>query len=291
MKILILYFSGTGHTKRVAVKWREELLKLEHEVSLHSIEDIKPNDLNLDNFDLLGIGFPIHAFNTPQIVMDYFKDIRSTKSLEAFNFMVSGEYLRLNHSAGNRLKRLLKKKNIKITNEYHYLMPYNIIFRHTEDIAYKMDSYMRQMVAIDAANLLNERHQLKKCHLMGWATFMLRIEHPFTHTNGKHFKIDSTKCIKCMKCINTCPTANIKYQDGKFGFANKCILCMRCSFNCPTDAFKIGMLNNWRVNKPYQFKANQIEEVDKHPNFCKKSYQRYYDECNQIINNKDKKRC
>ena len=44
-----------------------------------------------------------------------------------------------------------------------------------------------------------------------------------------------------------------------------------------------ALLNNWRVNKKYKFVEPKEVEINKHPNFCKKSYEKYFRESLQII--------
>ena len=93
-----------------------------------------------------------------------------------------------------------------------------------------------------------------------------------------------------MKCVNNCPVKNIEYKDNKFIFHTRCLMCTRCSYNCPTDAVNIGILNSWKVNKPYAFKKPEIEEKDKHPYYCKRSYIRYYQEAKKKIKKFEKRK-
>ena len=286
MKIGLFYFSGTGNTELAAKIWQNEATKYNHNITIYKIEDIDSSSFNFSLFDLLIFGYPVHAFNTPKIVIDFVKRIkRLDNKVKAIIYMVSGENLRLNYSSSNRLKRILKKKNICTYSEYHYIMPYNIIFRHSEEKAYKMYEMLKKIIEVDAYYYFNTntQHKLKKNPLSFLILWMFRIEHWFSHVNGKHYKIDNAKCIKCMKCISECPTHNITYENGLFKFSNKCILCMRCSFNCPVDAFSIGLLNKWRVNKPYEFKKQETKEIDKHAKFLIRSYNRYYKEYEKRI--------
>ena len=287
MKIALFYFSGTGNTFKVVSRWKEVSSDFDVSINLYNIESTSLSDIDLNSYDKIGFAYPIHAFNAPKNVWKFATFLPKLENkIDAFVIMVSGEYMNINHSSDMKLKRILKRRNIIVTSEYHYLMPYNMIFRHTEDRAFKMYETMYKLVPIDVKEYLklNVPHKLKKVHPAGWFIFILRIEQWFAHVNGKHYKIDNTKCIKCLKCVNTCPVKNIEYKDGKFYFKNSCLLCTRCSFNCPTDAFKIGLLNNWRVNKPYKFKLSDANEIDKHPKYCKRSYIRYFKEAENRIN-------
>ncbi len=279
MKIALFYFSGTGNTKTVVNRWKDEASKFDSNIELFDIE--KSPKVELTQYDKIGFAYPIHAFNAPENVWRFAKTLpRLEKPIPLFIIMVSGEYMTINHSSASKLRRILKRKNIIFESDYHYLMPYNLVFRHTELRAYQMYKAMNDIVPIDIKEYLidNKPHKLKKLHLMGWFIFLLRIEQWFSPLNGKLYRVNMKKCIKCMKCVEACPVHNIEFKDDKFIFHNKCLLCARCSFNCPKDAFKIGILNGWRVNKPYAFKEVNVEEKDKHPYYCKRSYKRYFKE-------------
>ncbi len=286
MKIALFYFSGTGNTELTVKKWREEAEKLGVNIDLFKIEKDEFDFNKINEYDKIGFGYPIHAFNAPENVWRYAKKFPRLESpKKVFYIMVSGEYMTINHSSAKKLNRILRRRNFEYESDYHYIMPYNMIFRHTEARAFKMFDTMNKLVPIDVKEYLVDGipHVLKKHHLIGWFIFLLRIEQWFSGVNGKTYRINKKKCIKCMRCVNNCPTQNIEFKDGKFKFHSKCLCCTRCSFYCPTDAFSIGLLNSWRVNKPYAFKPLDIVEKDKHPHYCKRSYKRYYREAEARI--------
>lgn len=286
MRVALFYFSGTGNTEKTVLKWKEASLKEGVSFDIFKIEKDEFDFSKINEYDKIGFAYPIHAFNAPENVWKYAKKFpKLEKNTPLFIIMVSGEYLTVNHSSGKKLLSILKKKNCFLESDYHYLMPYNMIFRHTEKRAAQMYNTMLSLVPIDVKEYLieNKPHHLKKLYLVGWFIFLLRIEQWFTGINGKAYKINQNKCIKCMKCVNSCPVNNIVYEDNKFKFKNNCLCCTRCSFYCPTDAFSIGLLNGWRVNKPYSFKDVNKEEKDKHPHYCKRSYIRYFKEAEERI--------
>lgn len=286
MKVAIYYFSGTGNTELTVKKWQTEAAKHNIDCELFKIEEISDKEIDVSEYDKIGIAYPIHAFNAPSNVNKFARRFKKAEQKKnAFAIMVSGEYMNLNHSSDNKIKRILKRRNIIVDSDYHYIMPYNMIFRHTEKRAYEMFTTMNALVELDVNDYLvnSKAHKLARLHLVGWLIWIFRIEQLFAPVNGKTFKINKKKCIKCMKCVNACPTQNIEFVDGKFKFHNRCLCCTRCSFNCPTNAFSIGLLTSWKVNGKYKFKDPEVEEVDKHKNYCKKSYIRYFKEAKERL--------
>lgn len=283
MKVLICYFSGTGNTKKIVDKYCEEFSNKNIDVDVYKIEKGDFN-YNLGEYDMLGIAYPIHAFNAPSLIVNFVKNLPKQKNRKKlFILKTSGEPLALNNISSYKIKKILKKKNFVLTNEYHYIMPYNIIFRHSDNMAYKMWNTAKQVAPIDCEEILkNKESKLGYIFMGSFLAWLFRIEFWGGRFNGKKYKV-SDKCIKCQRCVNFCPTHNIKINDGKFEFGDKCIMCMRCSFFCPTNAINIGLFNSWKVNGPYNFNNYDEKEEQGHKKYCKKSYEKYFKKCNEKI--------
>ncbi len=284
MKILICYFSGTGNTKKVVDKYEKTLTSLGYEVDTYKIEENNFN-FNLDEYEMIGIGYPVHAFNAPSIVLNFARTLPKQSGKRTFIINTSGEPLKLNNISSIKLTKILNKSGYNVTNEYHYVMPYNIIFRHTDNMAYKMWETAKSVIPIDCKEILRgEVSHLESVFMGRFLAWIFRIEHWGGRFNGKHYKVKDN-CIHCNKCVNICPTHNIKVENGKFHFGKNCIMCMRCSFLCPKSAIKIGLFEKWKVNGAYNFNNPNNYEDEVHKNYCKKSYIKYFENCNAKINN------
>lgn len=283
MKLLICYFSGTGNTEKVIRKYAEEFEKADAHVDVHKIED-KNFNYDLAEYDALGIGYPIHAFNAPSIVVDFVKSLpQSAERKKLFILKTSGEPLALNNISSYKIGKILKRKNYVLSNEYHYVMPYNMIFRHSDAMAYKMWNAAQRLIPIDCEEILSGKSvKLKRVFMGRFLAWVFRIEHWGGRFNGKKYKVTEA-CLRCQKCVRDCPTQNITVKEGKFVFGNKCLMCARCSFNCPADAIEIGWFNGWKVNGAYNFDNPTDTYQKSHKNFCKKAYEKYFKRCEQKI--------
>lgn len=279
MKVLICFFSGTGNTRRIVERYKESFYKLNISVDLYEIgkDDFL---INPNKYDIVGIAYPIHAFNAPSIVLDFAKSLPSLKcDKKLFILKTSGEALAINNISSLKLRKILKKKKLVSTNEYHYVMPYNIIFRHSDNMVYKMWQIATLIVDIDVKEIISGKDNKLPYFFMGcFISWVFRLEHWGARFNGKRYKVND-KCIKCKKYIENCPTRNIELINNQFVFKTKCLMCMRCSFYCPIDAISIGLFNRWRVNGPYAFKHELNDKEDVHKNFCKRSYRKYFTRC------------
>jgi ferredoxin/flavodoxin len=288
MKICLYYFTGTGNTEKVAFCLQKQFGA---DCSLYKIEWPFAGIPDPNGFDMIGIGYPIHAFNTPKVVLDFFKKFpQATQKTPYFIFKNSGEPLHLNDSSSRKLIHRLKHKGYECVQEFHYIMPYNMVFRHSDPMAKKMWVYAQKMAEYNAKKILDG--VVEKPHfrpLQGWYIIPFRIEWPFTHTNGRHFKVDYSKCIHCGRCERSCPMKNVTIVDNKIKFGNRCVLCMNCSFSCPKKAITPGMFKHgWVINGSYNLE--KLEKDDSivvpvkasEPHF-NKSYDQYFAECDHLL--------
>lgn len=294
MKILLIYFSGTGNTKRIA-----ELYKSAFAANGAQVDEVElPTEGALPDvteYDLIGFGYPIHSFNAPKLLLKACKLLpkRNKKKdgvKNAFIFKSSGEPVRMSDVSSLKMRKILKRRGYVVNNEYQYVMPYNIIFRHTDQEVYRMWTVAQQLVPADVAEILRgEKHLPRKMFMGGFLAWILRCEHWGAHVNGKLYKANKD-CIKCGKCEKLCPVHNIhikqKGKNKKVKFGCKCIMCMRCVQDCPKAAINLGLFNGWKVNGAYSFEQpTQPAQPTKHDKYCKKAYERYYRDAQERIDN------
>lgn len=287
MKNAIIYvFSGTGNTKKACDIYKSEFEKNGVETTLYTVKKGFENLPDPNNFDYVGFAYPIHGFNAPYIMLDLAKALpKANGTKQYFVVKTSGEPLKINNVSSIEFNDIMKRKGYVPFSEYHYVMPYNMIFRHTDEMAARMKNTLEQLASVEAREVIcGVEHKLSKVPFGRFVAWVVRIEQPAMKVNGRFFKVDGNKCIKCGACAKNCPVGNIKMDgNGKFSFGGDCVMCTRCSFNCPTNAFDIGMLNGWKVNGRYSYKLPEKPEEDKHAWYCKKAYKRYFEEAQKKI--------
>lgn len=316
MKNAIIYvFSGTGNTKKACDIYKSEFEKNGVETTLYTVKKGFENLPDPNNFDYVGFAYPIHGFNAPYIMLDLAKALpraiekeqnicektaknkqkgsdfyakngkKTCKNKQYFIVKTSGEPLKINNVSSIKFNDIMKKKGYVLMSEYHYVMPYNMIFRHTDEMAARMKNTLEQLAPVEAREVIcGVEHKLSKVPFGRFVAWVVRIEQPAMKVNGRFFKVDGNKCIKCGACAKNCPVGNIKMDgNGKFSFGGDCVMCTRCSFNCPTNAFDIGMLNGWKVNGRYSYKLPEKPEEDKHAWYCQKAYKRYFEDAQRKI--------
>lgn len=299
-KAVIYVFSGTGNTALVAELYKKYLT--DYETTIYRLSSWKDHGFeaypNPENYDLVGLAYPVHGFNAPKVMNDFTKllpqiDLSKAGKKKTFIFKTSGEGLSFNNYSSQKIIHRLEKKGYEIFTEHHFVMPYNMIFRHSPEMVKSEYIYADARVRLNVKELSeNRKNKIHYFPLRYWFVPIVRIEWIYAQLQGPSLKVDMTKCIKCMKCVNNCPLHNISYQKEKekFKFGTHCALCVCCSFNCPVKAISIGLLNNWRINGSYEIQKTAGDPGIKFPYFTDELkglkrwlYYKYYKNLNEEL--------
>jgi flavodoxin I len=79
MKVLVTYYSETGNTEKVAKAIYEGIQRAEKEIL--PIEEVA----NVDAYDLIFCGFPVHASSVPSKAQPFLKNVLKDKKLAVFS--------------------------------------------------------------------------------------------------------------------------------------------------------------------------------------------------------------
>ena len=256
MQTAIIYvFSGTFNTlnaaRMVSHALQEGGIKTQRCARSKKPLEVLPMP---DAYDYVGFGYPVHAYNAPQVFIEFVRRLPALKR-HAFIFKTSGEPFRMNNASSCQLFGLLSRKGYDVMLESHMLMPYNIMFRYPDALAKQMYLYTQAQSELLAKRLINgERDRIRFNPGHRLLSFLLRIEWIGARINGPLYSADKKKCTQCRRCISMCPMNNIKLMDGKIRFGSHCAMCMRCTMFCPHDAVNAGLLRFWKVSGGYEFK-------------------------------------
>lgn len=273
-KIVFYVFSGTGNTLKVVGECAE---RCRDHGAVTAVCRLKKGDTvaDISEFDAAVIAYPVYGFNAPKPVLEFVKNLPELNGKKVYFLMTSGEPLKMNYAAAHRPWKTVAEKGGDPSGAFHVVMPYNIIFRHSDKMASLMWQTAAQRIAPVAGIIVNgEKHELKVGLGKRFFSRIVSIEHPAFPLIGRGFRA-SKDCVGCGKCVALCPQRNIRLADGKPKFGKECAGCMACSFGCPVDAVRTGLLNGWRVNGAYDFSAVPATEKE----FCKylkKTYIRYF---------------
>ena len=91
MKTVIVYFSQTGFTHKVAEQIRDGIVDVAGHCDLTSLADVNP--ASLADYDLVGLGCPVFYYQEPFNVRDFMQGLPELADKQWFVFCTPGSVL------------------------------------------------------------------------------------------------------------------------------------------------------------------------------------------------------
>ncbi|MBU4451073.1 MAG: EFR1 family ferrodoxin [Actinobacteria bacterium] len=267
MRLLILYFSGTGNTHYVAQYIMQRLKHLPIEIQVQSIEQLLAEELS--KFDVLAIGFPVYECDSPLFFRKYLDRLPRVEGKGVFVFCTKGAF------AGNaprcNLKRLMMKGYIPLgaacvgmpgSDGLPFMQKESWIVRlaqhknydklkTADHLAQRMESVLCGIANGKAIESYRSKLSLSISGLLlDWLWKLLY--QIFSNYIKRKFWADE-HCNGCGFCVKICPAKNIELNNKRAFFLDHCYICMRCIHQCPKEAIQIGQATvgkfRWRGPK------------------------------------------
>jgi ferredoxin len=226
--IHLAYFTGTGNTKYLATKLKDQL-------GLDNEQFSRIGQIESPVCEHLIIMFPIHGFNPPRPVKKAFD--RLIKHANTVSFIAVGcNDLWVNDAVSLSFINRLEGRKLGL-NEI-IAMPLAFVMEFPHELAENLVTEATMKI-----------HALKECidneiYVHNEVTFkskvinkLGRIESSAARLFG--LELHATKsCNKCGVCFKACSFDNICEVKGKPKFGLKCGLCMNCIYTCPEQAIE-----------------------------------------------------
>lgn len=256
MNCLLLYYTGTFNTRFLTEKLGARLVSEGWSVTKYELDPLNNERLDLSSYDIIGLGYPIYGFCAPYPFLKFIRAQKFPRGMRIFVYKDSGETEHANDASSKYLLRKLRRDGALLTNEYHFLMPYNIHFRFEDKLVKEMLMMDDRLLDILVYELVNGIGNSRRYRI--WPRIVSSVVslpmYIAGDVNSFFYRVDMDKCSGCGLCISRCPMQNI-YRDrkGTVRFRHRCLMCMRCSFFCPKDAIHIGFLEawGWKINGGY----------------------------------------
>ncbi|MCP4394256.1 MAG: hypothetical protein GY804_08350 [Alphaproteobacteria bacterium] len=263
-KIGIIYFSGTGNTKYIAKKIASKLKKQNKQVELIDMGQTVPENIKLEDYDVIGVGYPMHAFNPVKFASDFIARLpveSENKSKCVFIFQVTGGY---DKPSNEIVKSFLAQKGYSVFYEDLFVMPSNIAVTSSAQEVHRLCKEADERALVLVTDVLAQKEKLAKIPVVLKVIYYInRAEYHGAKLLGKLLKADESKCNLCGKCVRDCPTKNISQKGEKIRFGWKCVCCMKCIYSCPTNAIKIRLLPFLKLKNGYNLEKIIASESEK----------------------------
>jgi flavodoxin/ferredoxin len=256
-RALILYFSITGTTRKIADAIASGLHRSGWQSDLRQITD--DTELDLQGYDMLGVGYPTHWFRPPVPVRRLLQRLPQLDGMPAFVFVSFGVEP---GDAGNEVRRLLSRKgawevgyNRRHGADYHiaYLREGYFFSPHApseEDLAWAKRFGETVGARAVAGSARYEPPAEDPAPVPVYRVERLLASPPLTKAVfSRLFAVDPQKCTACGLCMTQCPEENIASDaSGKPRWGRECLLCTTCERICPEDGISSPV--DWRIMRP-----------------------------------------
>jgi len=276
----MFYFSGTGNTGIVATLLAEEFRKKGLHVNTTKIEDVLKNTVQaeIEKYDIVGMGYPIHALNAPKIFFKFIKKLPA-ENKKTFIFKCSADPF-MNGGTTSMVRTRLTQKGFHIFYEKLFVMPSNVLIQYNDELVKQLYDTAVCKAEKMAEDILSGKVNLQKNDIFSqiFTGLFSGLEWMGTPFFGKDLTV-SDSCDLCEECVKNCPTGNIFKKGDKIKFGWKCVVCLRCVYNCPQKAIEP------RLYKFFVLKEYKIQKVINNPNIkgdyiskdTKGYYKHFYD--------------
>ena len=235
---MILFFSGTGNSayaaKRIGNGIGDEAINLFERIRNHDNAAIHSDRPWV-------VVVPTYAWRIPRLVQHWLEHTELAGNRNIYFVMTCGDNI---GNAGKYLRKLCAEKNLHyrgcaaviMPENYSALFPTPTLTKALKTI-HKAEGVIDQIVAY-----IRNGESLPQPVI----TFQDRITSGIVNglfyplfVHAKKFYATAA-CISCGKCVNVCPTKNIRLENGKPVWGKSCTHCMACICRCPKEAIEYG---------------------------------------------------
>jgi len=250
MKLLIIYFSGTGTTATVGKEIAGVFKNNNHTVELIRYKHKMGEDFNyniLENYDVIGFGCPTWAYRAPRIFTDFLRRIPQSNR-PYFIFCTCGG--QPGNTLWNLYKILHKKKMICLDSIVFASSDNNIrAWRPKMDNPKPNDGIDSSLILIaqrfanevlkSYEKIIKDKTELPRIIKPNWGTSIFTALFTYKWQMSAlefHKIVDEDKCTACGICQNViCPSGAIRLdKENKPVFKQyQCVGCEGCVSLCP----------------------------------------------------------
>ncbi len=250
MKILIIYFSATGNTAKIAEVVDKKLKEIGAEVSVLDVTPYKhrPKTVDITPYDAVMFGAPIHSCRAPRVFREWLMGIDGQGKKCSMFFTYGGFGVHPTHYS---TRKILEKQNFAVVSSSEFLAahtfnlggwrammnrPDKSDFEIAEEYAFKT---YKKFTGEDNTVLPEfEKTEQTDEFLDSIENFRFKVVTKLPDRNGK-------TCSMCSICEELCPTGAMNHITGKVNKEN-CITCLSCVANCPDNVLTINdMSQSW----------------------------------------------
>jgi flavodoxin/NAD-dependent dihydropyrimidine dehydrogenase PreA subunit len=249
MKCIVLYYSQTGNTEKIARAIQSGIKQTAGNCDLVKINDADPK--RLYEYDLIGIGSPAFGVEPPN-VSQFIRDMRFVGGKHAFAFCTHGTHP---EPYFPNIYPKLKERQLTVIGMGHwysncYLLhmpetyptkghPDEIDLKEAQEFGKEMVERSRKISGGETGLIPDPPKPPpppSKDLALGPGTKPGKKDTIESFSDMLKFHKEKCKYPKCRLCMDNCPANGIDLSLNPPVIANPCVMCEFCTRVCPTGA-------------------------------------------------------
>jgi len=270
MNVLILYFSATGNTAKIAKVMEEKFKEEGVDVTMSDITPLaeRQGKIDFEPYQAVVFGAPTHSRRAPRIMREWLRTLDGQGKKCSMFFTYGGFGVHPTHYS---TRQILKEQNFIVVSSAEFLGAHTFNLGGWRAMGDRPNSLDFEVVK-DYVELTCKRFTGEDERILGELEKTEYTEEQLDWAESLRFKKitqlptrGGESCGLCLECEELCPTGAMEAESGEAD-KEKCIACLACVFNCPENALKINdMSNSWslKLNKEKVTEESIMEQKSK----------------------------
>ena len=261
MRVLILYFSATGNTAKMAKVIEERFAEIGGEVTMSNMTSYtnRQEKIDLAPYDAVVFGAPVHARRAPKVVREWLRTLNGQGKKCSMFFTYGGFGVHPTHYS---TREILEEQHFRVVSSAEFLGAHTFNlggWRALGDRPNELDF----KVAKDYVELTWKRFTGEDDRILGELEKTEYTEEQLDSAETSRFKVvtqlptrGGEECSMCLECEELCPTGAMEAESGEAD-KEKCIACLACVSNCPEEVLKI---NDMSISWSHKLDMEKVTE-------------------------------
>lgn len=244
IKVLILYFSATGNTAKIADVISQNLKEKGVDVLIYDITPLKKRQKKIDftPYHAVIFGSPIHSRRAPRVVREWLKTLDGQGKKCSTFFTYGGFGVHPTHFS---TQEILMGQNFKLVSSAEFLAAHTFNIGGWKALPERPNEQDYEL-AKKYTGLTYKRFISEDGGIVSDFEKPLHPEEKLDAIEKSRFKVvtqlparNGHECSMCLKCEELCPTGAMNAEQGEAN-KDKCIACLGCVLACQEKVLKIN---------------------------------------------------